>query len=151
MRVKPTPCGHLLVDVSDEPLTEREKLVRKQDLQRHPESLPLMADLAKAAGMGLKIEYSKSPAFIGLLVVDVVRGSLPGFSAPQVQVGCEDDKVRFSFCQCLRAGCERAEATQCQACTQRLRSAKLATLHETSTIVGLPFRAQASVPCSQLQ
>ena len=107
MRVKPTPCGHLLVDVSDEPLTEREKLVRKQDLQRHPESLPLMADLAKAAGMGLKIEYSKSPAFIGLLVVDVVRGSLPGFSAPQVQVGCEDDKVRFSFCQCLRAGCKR--------------------------------------------
>lgn len=65
-----------------------------QIMEEDPDATSRLSDLATAAEMGLQLEYSKSPAFIGLLVADVMSADLPEFSAPQVQMLCEDDKVR---------------------------------------------------------
>jgi hypothetical protein len=53
-----------------------------------------MEDMAIVADMGLKVQHPKSSAFIGLLVVDVQTARLQGYNLPQVQLRCEDDKVR---------------------------------------------------------
>ena len=66
----------------------------KTIMEQNPEANQRMSELASAAEMGLQLEYSKSPAFIGLLVADVVKADLEGYTAPQVQMLCEDDKVR---------------------------------------------------------
>jgi hypothetical protein len=56
-------------------------------MEHNPEASQRMSELASAAEMGLQLEYSKSPAFIGLLIADVKSAELPGYSAPQVRVG----------------------------------------------------------------
>ena len=93
LRFKPTESGRFLLSATDAPLTDKERMEMKTIVEQDPEATARMSELASAAEMGLKLEYSKSPAFIGLLVADVKSAHMQGYSAPQVQMACEDDKV----------------------------------------------------------
>ena len=112
MRLKPTQSGRFLMGASDMPLNsdERSELAA---IAENPEAAKRLTELASAAEMGLRLEYSKSSAFIGLLVADVLSAELSGFSAPQVQMLCEDDKVRILLLRALRWGCAPAASQIC--------------------------------------
>ena len=49
--------------------------------------------LSQLVEMGINVRSSKSPAFLGLLVVEV-EDAVVQARRPWVQIRCEDDKVR---------------------------------------------------------
>lgn len=94
IRAMPTQSGRFLLSAKDQPLTAEEKQQMTAVIKENPEAQAKLAELADAAQMGLQLKYSKSPAFIGLAVIDVHSAELEGYKAPQIQIVCEDDKVR---------------------------------------------------------
>ena len=93
IRAMPTQSGRFLLSAKDQPLTTEEKQEMAAVIKENPEAQAKLADLADAAQMGLQLNYAKSPAFIGLAVIDVHSAELEGYKSPQIQIVCEDDKV----------------------------------------------------------
>jgi hypothetical protein len=117
---KPTNSGRFLLSATDKPLTPEQCLEMAADMKGHPEAQEKLHELSAAAKMGLKLRYAKSPAFIGLLIVDLQSAELPGFKNPEIQFVCEDDKVctaelidsawsffLYTSFQCFCAHCSR--------------------------------------------
>jgi hypothetical protein len=98
---KPTHSGRFLLSATDQPLTPEQQLELAADMKDNPEAQEKLAELAGAAQMGLKLQYAKSPAFVGLLIVDLQSAELSGFKTPEIQFVCEDDKVCTAYSTCI--------------------------------------------------